>query len=202
MLDEVLDAGGELGQFAAVGGVDLVHRDDESVAAFVQEPEEVLTQCPPRDLAFGREGRPRSVRRPYASSLCGACFDACPVKINIPDILVHLRGKDVDAHRGGLPTQMDLGMKAASWALSSGSRLGAVEKLLPLGRIVAGPDKKITKLPGLAAGWTQSRDIPAPPAQSFRDWWAREHTPDRPHDPQPTPPPGSGQMPESRQEHP
>jgi L-lactate dehydrogenase complex protein LldF len=112
---------------------------------------------------------------PYASSLCGACFDACPVKINIPDILVHLRGKDVDAHRGGLPTQMDLGMKAASWALSSGNRLGAVEKLLPLGRIAAGPDKKITRLPGLAAGWTQSRDIPAPPAASFRDWWAKEH---------------------------
>jgi L-lactate dehydrogenase complex protein LldF len=112
---------------------------------------------------------------PYASSLCGACFDACPVKINIPDILVHLRGKDVDAHRGGLPTQMDLGMKAASWALSSGARLKAVEKLLPLGRIAAGPDKKITSLPGLAAGWTQSRDIPAPPAASFRDWWAKEH---------------------------
>lgn len=112
---------------------------------------------------------------PYASSLCGACYDACPVKINIPDILVHLRGKDVDAHRGGLPTQMDIGLKAASWALSSGDRLGAVEKLLPLGRAVAGRDKKIKKLPGIAAGWTQSRDIPAPPPQSFRDWWAKEH---------------------------
>ena len=112
---------------------------------------------------------------PYASSLCGACYDACPVKINIPDILVHLRGKDVDAHRGGLPTQMDLGLKAASWALSDGRRLGAVEKLLPLGRLAAGRDKKIKNLPGIAAGWTQSRDIPAPPSQSFRDWWAKEH---------------------------
>ena len=37
---------------------------------------------------------------PYASSLCGACYDACPVKINIPDILVHLRGEDVDSKRG------------------------------------------------------------------------------------------------------
>ena len=112
---------------------------------------------------------------PYASSLCGACYDACPVKINIPDILVHLRGKDVDAHRGGFPSQLDIGLKAASWALSSGSRLAAVEKLLPLGRAAAGRDKKIKKLPGIAAGWTQSRDIPAPPAQSFRDWWAKEH---------------------------
>lgn len=114
---------------------------------------------------------------PYASSLCGACYDACPVKINIPDILVHLRGEDVDSKRGKkkLPSQMDLGMKAASWALSSGKNLGLVEKALPLGRLAAGPDRKITKLPGIAAGWTQSRDIPAPPSQSFRQWWDKEH---------------------------
>jgi len=70
---------------------------------------------------------------------------------------------------------MDIGMKAASWALSSGRNLGLVEKGLPLGRLAAGRDKKIKKLPGIAGGWTQSRDIPAPPAQSFRDWWAKEH---------------------------
>lgn len=114
---------------------------------------------------------------PYASSLCGACYDACPVKINIPDILVHLRSVDVDSQRGTkkVPSQMDVGMKAASWALSSGKHLGLVEKGLPLGRLAAGRDKKIKKLPGIAGGWTQSRDIPAPPAQSFRDWWAKEH---------------------------
>ena len=83
------------------------------------------------------------------------------MKINIPDILVHLRGEDVDSKRGKkkLPSQMDLGMKAASWALSSGKNLGLVEKVLPLGRLAAGPDRKITKLPGIAGGWTQSRDI-------------------------------------------
>ena len=99
------------------------------------------------------------------------------MKINIPDILVHLRGEDVDSKRGHqeLPSQMDLGMKAASWALSSGKNLGLLEKALPLGRLAAGPNRKITKLPGIAAGWTQSRDIPAPPSQSFRQWWAKEH---------------------------
>ena len=114
---------------------------------------------------------------PYASSLCGACYDACPVKINIPDILVHLRAEDVDSKRGTkkLPTQMDLLMKGASWAFSSGKHLGLLEKGLPLGRIAAGRKKKITKLPGIAAGWTQSRDIPAPPSESFRDWWAKDH---------------------------
>ena len=114
---------------------------------------------------------------PYASSLCGACYDACPVKINIPDILVHLRAEDVDSKRGKkkLPSQMDLLMKGASWAFSSGKHLDLLEKGLPLGRIAAGRKKKITKLPGIAAGWTQSRDIPAPPSESFRDWWARDH---------------------------
>lgn len=116
---------------------------------------------------------------PYASSLCGACFDACPVKINIPEILVHLRGKDVDSRRGKLkpPSQLDLLMKGAQWAFSSGTHLGLLEKGLPLGRLAAGRKKRIKHLPGLAARWTLSRDVPAPPNSSFRDWWAREHTP-------------------------
>ena len=36
---------------------------------------------------------------PYASSLCGACYDVCPVKIDIPDLLVELRARAVDADR-------------------------------------------------------------------------------------------------------
>ncbi|MBM6622355.1 iron-sulfur cluster-binding protein [Micrococcaceae bacterium RIT802] len=119
---------------------------------------------------------------PYASSLCGACYDACPVKINIPEILVHLRGEDVDSRRGQrrIPSEMDLMMKGVQWAFSSGQHLGLLEKALPLGRLAAGRDKKIKRLPGhLAGGWTSSRDIPAPPSQSFRDWWVKEHqTPD------------------------
>jgi L-lactate dehydrogenase complex protein LldF len=121
---------------------------------------------------------------PYASSLCGACYDACPVKINIPDILVHLRGKDVDSTRGQkkLPSQMDLMMNGASWALSAGAHIDLLEKALPLGRLAAGRDRKIKRLPGIAAGWTQSRDIPAPPAQSFRAWWKKDHEPGTRHD--------------------
>ncbi len=87
---------------------------------------------------------------PYASSLCGACYEACPVKINIPEILVHLRGDDVDANRGKhkIPTQMDLLMKGGSWALGKGKNLGLLEKALPLGRLAAGKSKKIKKLLG------------------------------------------------------
>ncbi len=116
---------------------------------------------------------------PYASSLCGACFDACPVKINIPEILVHLRGEDVDSQRAKIkiPSQMDVMMKGAQWAFSSGTHLNLLERALPAGRLAAGRDKVIKKLPGLAGKWTQSRDIPAPPGQSFRQWWATERQP-------------------------
>src|SRR5213595_754418 len=57
---------------------------------------------------------------PYASSLCGACFDACPVKIDIPSILVHLRARHVETHRAEhtLPTAESVVMGAASFAMN------------------------------------------------------------------------------------
>lgn len=121
---------------------------------------------------------------PYASSLCGACFDACPVAIDIPSILVHLRDADVQAtharrretSRVPLPSEMDLLMKGAATVMSSGRLLGLAERGLPLGRGLAGADGKLTRLPGLAGGWTDERDVPAPPRESFRQWWRKHHT--------------------------
>ncbi|WP_445167893.1 lactate utilization protein B [Mycolicibacterium sp. Dal123E01] len=109
---------------------------------------------------------------PYASSLCGACFDACPVRIDIPEILVHLRAAQVDGHRA---LGQDLAMRAAAWAMASPKRFAAAEKVLAAGRLVAGADQRITALPWPASRWTASRDIPAPPAETFRQWWARTH---------------------------
>ena len=51
---------------------------------------------------------------PYASSLCGACFEACPVRIDIPSVLVDLRAQVVDAHRSGRPSAEALAMKATA----------------------------------------------------------------------------------------
>ena len=57
---------------------------------------------------------------PYASSLCGACYDVCPVKINIPELLVHLRARHVEeagrAHR--VPSAEAVAMAAASWVMA------------------------------------------------------------------------------------
>lgn len=119
---------------------------------------------------------------PYASTLCGACFEACPVLIDIPSILVHLRAVQVDQERGGravLPSGQDLAMKAAGWAMGSASRFELAEKALGAGRLIAGKDHRIRRLPWPASKWTGSRDIPEPPAETFRQWWARNRGGDR-----------------------
>ena len=71
---------------------------------------------------------------PYASSLCGACFDVCPVRIDIPSLLVHLRTRVVDEHRGGLPSGEELAMKAASWMFADHRRFEAAETAAGLRR--------------------------------------------------------------------
>ncbi|MGO1324227.1 MAG: (4Fe-4S)-binding protein, partial [Brevibacterium aurantiacum] len=110
---------------------------------------------------------------PYASSLCGACYDVCPVKINIPEILVHLRGEDVEANHSPVSSQLDAALTGASWMMSDGKRMAAAESGLPIAHTVTGGEQ-INSLPGIAGAWTSSRDIPALPEKSFRQLWAED----------------------------
>ena len=115
---------------------------------------------------------------PFASSLCGACFDVCPVRIDIPSMLVHLRTRVVDQNHGGAPSAERLAMKAAGWTFADHSRLGAVEKLVAwAGRVLPskrmGDRKVLGWLPWPARAWSRARDAPVPPAESFRPWWRR-----------------------------
>ena len=89
---------------------------------------------------------------PFASSLCGACFDACPVRIDIPDVLVHLRALVVehDSAEHRVPTAEHATMAAAGWMLQSPRRLGWAERLGWLGGRVVGRRGWIRRLP--AAG--------------------------------------------------
>ncbi len=122
---------------------------------------------------------------PFASSLCGACYEVCPVKIDIPSVLVELRVQVVDAHRGArVPTAEALAMKAAGWTFADAAHLRAGEHAASAGsaligrflhRTSPGGRRPISHLPWFGSRWTEARDLPAPPAQSFRQWWAKEH---------------------------
>ena len=110
---------------------------------------------------------------PFASSLCGACYEVCPVKINIPEVLVHLRGKVVDSHRGGVPGALQAAMTGASWTLGRGSRLALLQKFAGVAGQVFGRRGVIGRMPAPLSRWTDARDLPVPPRESFRAWWSR-----------------------------
>jgi L-lactate dehydrogenase complex protein LldF len=114
---------------------------------------------------------------PYASSLCGACYEVCPVAIDIPSLLVELRHQVVTAQRAhrGRPSAQDVLFAAAAWAMSGHRRWGAALSAGRAGRALSGSGGAIGTLPPPLSGWTQSRDFPEPPAQSFREWWVQEH---------------------------
>ena len=108
---------------------------------------------------------------PFASTLCGACFDACPVRIDIPEILVHLRAEVVDGHRGA--SAETLAMKAAAFALTAPGRLAFAERAgAVLGRALGRHGGRW--VPG-ARAWTAHRDLPVPAREPFRTWWRRTH---------------------------
>jgi L-lactate dehydrogenase complex protein LldF len=108
---------------------------------------------------------------PYASTLCGACYDVCPVKIDIPSVLVDLRTRVVDAHRRERrPRAEAVAMRSAAWTLSDPRRLARAERLSGwTGRWWTW----LATLPGPGRRWTAARDLPAPPRESFRAWWRR-----------------------------
>ncbi|WP_328691656.1 lactate utilization protein [Streptomyces caniferus] len=106
---------------------------------------------------------------PYASSLCGACFDACPVKIDIPSLLVELRHQHTEESGS---TAEGLAMKAAAAVMKRPKLFTAAQKAAGLGRVLAGRDGTLSRLPAPFDGWSDSRDTPAPPKQSFRSWLA------------------------------
>jgi L-lactate dehydrogenase complex protein LldF len=110
---------------------------------------------------------------PYASSLCGACGEVCPVKIEIPRLLTHLRAREVASRRRLDPERLT--MRALFHTFSSRPRYECAQKLArtaarPLAR---GPGRTISRAPGPLAGWTASRDLPTPAKESFREWWRR-----------------------------
>lgn len=120
---------------------------------------------------------------PYASSLCGACFEVCPVRIDIPEVLVHLRAQVVRQHgwRARRFSQEAALMGGLGLVLGNPRRLSAAERLGELGARLVGRGGRIGRLPlpGLLGAWFRGRDLKAPPRTSFRRWWAGQARPRR-----------------------
>jgi len=114
---------------------------------------------------------------PYASTLCGACYEVCPVKIDIPEVLIHLRGRLVREEQktlGGKLGMENLAMQAAAKSFLSARRYEAAQRLARMGQKLFERGGELRNLPGLAGGWTKFRDLRAIPKKSFRDWWKSE----------------------------
>ncbi|HUX28587.1 MAG TPA: lactate utilization protein B [Terracidiphilus sp.] len=112
---------------------------------------------------------------PFASSLCGACYEVCPVKINIPEVLLELRSQVVNQERkqaGRFFDPMYLGLRIANllfaraWSFHCAQRLGRMGL-----RLFTRKDGWIHSLPSVGAKWTQTRDLRGLPSQTFHAWW-------------------------------
>jgi L-lactate dehydrogenase complex protein LldF len=114
----------------------------------------------------------RNESLPFASTLCGACYDACPVRINIPEVLIHLRQtvRHRPAERVAFRILADLMAHPRRYrAALRAARAGA--GLHPRRRRVAFP---VRRAPWPGSRWTAARDAPLPATETFADWWARE----------------------------
>ncbi len=122
---------------------------------------------------------------PFASSLCGACREVCPVKINIPDLLLHLRGQaqarvPAEPHLGEVLSE-GKGMRLWAWAMKhpwvyslggAATRFGT--RLLPTAD-ESGGRKWVSRLPFFPfSNWTLGRDFPVPDPVPFRKRWEKQ----------------------------
>jgi L-lactate dehydrogenase complex protein LldF len=106
---------------------------------------------------------------PYASTLCGACEEVCPIGIQIPSMLLKLRA--MAAAEGRLPGWLQRGIRRYTSTAYSPSRW---ERAKRLAHVLTGPisrDGWIRRLPGRGRGWTAYRDFPRPARESFSAWW-------------------------------
>lgn len=114
---------------------------------------------------------------PYASSLCGACHEVCPVKINIPRMLLYLRNQLAEGtaypEERNVSTIERLAFKgwrlsvANPFMLGLAGRVGRALQRVPL------RGRRLTRLPPPLSGWTKYRFFPALASRPFRERWRR-----------------------------
>lgn len=109
---------------------------------------------------------------PYASSLCGACTEVCPVKIPLHDLLIEHRKDEVN--QGLAPVTETIAFKGFGLMASHPGLYQAATKLAGMSMGLMAKDGFIEKGPGLLGGWTDVRDLPQPAKESFREWWRKQ----------------------------
>jgi L-lactate dehydrogenase complex protein LldF len=114
-------------------------------------------------------GRGTSASLPFASTLCGACADVCPVRIDIPALLVHERAKVVAGERLAAEA---VSLRLFGRILRSRTRYERAQRLARLLQKPIAYDGWIRRFPpGPLRAWGRSRDLPAVPGETFREWW-------------------------------
>ena len=112
---------------------------------------------------------------PYASTLCGACEEVCPIRIQIPSMLLQLREQAASEDR--LPSWLQRGMvRYTRTAVDLGKWLRAERWAATLSGLISSKGW-IRRVPGPGRGWTDYRDLPRPAKESFHEWWKANRGP-------------------------
>jgi len=121
-------------------------------------------------------GIERARELPFASSLCAACREVCPVKINIPDLLLYLRSQAQEKAPAPRPkgslVRESTSIRLWAWVMKRPRAYALGSRLLRWGQVLFARDGWMRKIPIYPASrWTESRDFPALAAKPFRDRW-------------------------------
>lgn len=109
---------------------------------------------------------------PYASSLCGACTEVCPVKIPIHKLLILHRRKIVEEEKMS-PVSERVAMRAFRWAGKSPKMFRVGTKVAPILLQPFTHEETISKGPGPLKPWTDIRDFPPPSRETFHKWYLK-----------------------------
>ncbi|HHU44207.1 MAG TPA: lactate utilization protein [Actinomycetales bacterium] len=109
-----------------------------------------------------------SASLPYASSLCGACFEVCPVRIDIPAALLELRHQKVRDHAPPVEGKL---FGLMGWVMGGPRLWDMAVRSASLLRVLGLRGGEMKRLPLFLSGWSDARDTPVPPRKPFRSWW-------------------------------